>query len=204
MTNVAVISDPAAAEVSLDPIRARLLTELVEPASAAELARRLDVPRQKINYHLKALENHGLIQLVEERPKGNFTERIMRTTADEYLISPQVMGAMTPDPHRSPDRLSARWLLAVTTRMIREVGDLVTGAARTGKRVATFTIDGQVRFASAAERAAFATELTEAITGLVAKYHTDAAPEGRDHRVVVALHAVPPTADSDSTPHAKE
>ncbi|MFD0560227.1 winged helix-turn-helix domain-containing protein [Stackebrandtia endophytica] len=204
MTNVAVISDPAAAEASLDPIRARLLTELVEPASAADLARRLDVPRQKINYHLKALENHGLIELVAERPKGNFTERIMRTTADEYLIAPQVMGAMTPDPDRSPDRLSARWLLAIATRLIREVGDLITGAARTDKRVATFTIDGRVRFASAAERAAFATELTEAVTGLVAKYHTDAAPAGRDHRVIVALHAVPPTTEPDSAPHTKE
>lgn len=204
MTNVAVISDPAAAEASLDPIRARLLTELVEPASAADLARRLDIPRQKVNYHLKALEKHGLIELVAERRKGNFTERIMRTTADEYLIAPQVMGAMTPDPDRSPDRLSARWLLAIATRLIREVGDLITGAARTDKRVATFTIDGRLRFASAAERAAFATELTEAVTGLVAKYHTDAAPTGRDHRVIVALHAVPPTIEPDSAPHTKE
>ncbi|MGH3923523.1 MAG: winged helix-turn-helix domain-containing protein, partial [Pseudonocardiaceae bacterium] len=55
MFNVAVIEDPAAAEVSLDPVRARLLAELAEPGSATMLAARLGLPRQKVNYHLRAL-----------------------------------------------------------------------------------------------------------------------------------------------------
>jgi hypothetical protein len=38
--DVAVIGDPAAAEVSLDPVRARLLAELGEPASVTMLADR--------------------------------------------------------------------------------------------------------------------------------------------------------------------
>jgi hypothetical protein len=54
--------------------------------------------------------------------------------------------------------------------------------------VATFAIDGEVRFASAAARAAFAEELASAVTHLVAKYHDESAPRGRDHRVVVAVH----------------
>ena len=55
MLDVAVIEEPAAAVVTLDPKRARLLSELVEPASAAALAARLGLPRQKVNYHLRAL-----------------------------------------------------------------------------------------------------------------------------------------------------
>ena len=188
MLEVAVIGDPAAAEVSLDPVRARLLGELAEPASATMLAARLGLPRQKVNYHLRALERHGLVELVEERRKGNFTERVLRATAASYVISPAALGAVEPDPARAPDRVSAAWLLAVASRLVRDVGDLIGGAARARQRLATFALDGEVRFASAADRAAFAEELAGAVADLVARYHDQAAPRGRDHRLVVALH----------------
>src|ERR1044072_6399082 len=113
MHDVAVIEDPAAAEVSLDPIRARLLAELSEPGSATMLAAKVGLPRQKVNYHLKTLEAHGLVEMIEERRKGNVNERIMRATAASYVISPTALASVEPDPYRSPDQLSAAWLLAV-------------------------------------------------------------------------------------------
>ena len=67
MHDVEVIEDPAAAAVALDPMRARLLAELVEPGSAATVAARVGLARQKVNYHLKTLEAHGLVELTEER-----------------------------------------------------------------------------------------------------------------------------------------
>ncbi|MFC4003905.1 winged helix-turn-helix domain-containing protein [Prauserella oleivorans] len=188
MHDVAVIDDPQAAEVSLDPVRARLLAELTEPGSASTLAQRLGLPRQKVNYHLRALERHGLVELVEERRKGNVTERMLRATASAYVISPNVLGEVQPDPDDAPDRLSARWLLALASRMVREIGEMITGARQAGKRIATFAIDGKVRFASAADRAAFADDLARAVTTLVAKYHDESAPGGREHRIVVAVH----------------
>lgn len=188
MFEVAVIEDPAAAGVSLDPTRARLLAELAEPGSASTLAAKIGMPRQKVNYHLRALEEHGLVELVEQRRKGNMTERVLRATAASYVISPVALSPLAPDPARSPDRLSARWLLALAAKLVRDVGALVTGAAKAGKRVATFALDGEVRFASAADRAAFVEELTAAVTALVHKYHDEQAPGGRDHRVVVAVH----------------
>jgi DNA-binding transcriptional ArsR family regulator len=188
MRDVAVIDDPAAAEVSLDPIRARLLAELAEPASASMLADRVGLPRQKVNYHLRTLEKHGLVELHEERRKGNMTERVLQATAASYVISPVALAAVEPDPARAPDRLSARWLLALAARLVRDVGELIAGATRADKRVATFAMDGTVRFASAADRAAFAEELADAVTALVSRYHDETARGGRDHRVVVALH----------------
>ncbi|MFD7893824.1 ArsR/SmtB family transcription factor [Streptomyces sp. NPDC059743] len=189
--DVAVIEEPAAAEASLDPIRARILAALAEPGSAAMLAVRLGLPRQKANYHLKELERHGLVELAEERRKGNVTERVYRATAVSYVISPSALAAVSPDPSRSPDQLSARWLLALGARLVQEVGMLLTAAARAGRRVATFGIDTEVRFASAADRTAFAEELTRALAALVGHYHDDAAPGGRSHRVVVGLHQIP-------------
>jgi DNA-binding transcriptional ArsR family regulator len=188
MDDVAVIEDPAAAEVSLDPIRSRLLAELAVPGSATMLAGKVGLPRQKVNYHLRTLESHGLIELVEERRKGNVTERMLQATAASYVISPSAMAAVAPDPSRAPDRLSARWLLAVAARLVRDVGSLVTGATKAQKRVATFALDGEVRFATAADRAAFADDLTAAVTQLVSRYHDEDAPGGRRHRIVVAVH----------------
>ncbi|MFC7383890.1 ArsR/SmtB family transcription factor [Sphaerisporangium rhizosphaerae] len=188
MLDVAVIEDPAAAEVSLDPVRARLLAELAVPGSATTLAAKVGLPRQKVNYHLKTLERYGLVELVEERRKGNVTERVMRATAASYVISPVALAAVAPDPARSPDQMSARWLLAVASRLVRDVGQLITGAAKARQKVATFAIDGEIRFSSAADRAAFARELAEAVTTLVGKYHDEGAAGGRDHRVIVAVH----------------
>jgi DNA-binding transcriptional ArsR family regulator len=188
MLDVAVIEEAETAGVALDPIRARLLALLAEPHSATSLAAIVDLPRQKVNYHLKTLESHGLVELVEERRKGNMTERVLRATAASFVISPSALAAVQPDPERSPDRLSARWLLAVAARLVKEVGQLITGATRAGKPVATFGVDGTVRFASAADRAAFAQELTAAVTALVGRYHDESAPGGREHRVIVAIH----------------
>jgi DNA-binding transcriptional ArsR family regulator len=188
MLDLEVIEDPAVAEISLDPVRSRLLAELAEPASATMLAGKLGLPRQNVNYHLRALEEHGLVELVEERRKGNMTERLLRATALSYVISPAALNGVEPDPSRAPDRLSARWLIAVAAKLVRDVGELMAGASKARKRLATFAMDGEIRFASAADRAAFAEELAAAVTSLVGKYHDEAAPRGRDHRVVVAVH----------------
>jgi DNA-binding transcriptional ArsR family regulator len=185
---IAVIEDPAAAAVSLDPVRARLLAELAIPASASMLADTLAMPRQKVNYHLHALERHGLVELVEQRRKGNMTERILRASAASYVISPSALGRVQPDPERARDQLSARWMLALAARMVRELGELITGAAAAGKSLPAFAMDGRVRFASVSDRAAFAEELATSVTALISKYHDEKAKDGREHRVLLAVH----------------
>ncbi len=197
MLDIQVIDDPAAATVALEPVRSRLLAELAAPASAATLATRVGLTRQKVNYHLHALEEHGLVQLAEERKWGGLTERILVASAASYVVSPGAMGAVAVDPEREVDRLSASYLIAVGARVIREVGDLVRRATTSGLRLATLSVDAEVRFRSAAARAAFSAELTDAITQLVAKYHDESAPGGRPHRLMVMAHPLP-LSQSDS------
>lgn len=212
--DIEVIEDPAAAEASLDPIRTRILMELAQPGSATQLAAKVGLPRQKVNYHLKALERHGLVELVEERRKGNVTERILRASAASYLISPAALASVAPDPHRFTDRFSAFWLLALASRMVQETGRLIAGAAQAKQPLATFAIDGEITFRTAADRAAFAEELGVAVTRLVDKYHdggpagraSASAGGGRKHRLVVALHPSlkTPVTASSTNPPAKE
>ena len=188
MLDVAVISIAEVAESSLDPTRSRLLAALRDPGSATTLAARLDLPRQKVNYHLRELERHGLVELVEERRRGNMTERIMRATAMSYVISPDALGAVAPDPRRGVDQLSARWLLAVASRLVQDVGTLIDRASRARKPLATFTIDTEVTFATPGTRSAFAEELALIVARLVAQYDAPASAGGRPHRIVLALH----------------
>ncbi len=187
MHDVEVIEDPAAAAVALDPTRARLLAELVEPGSAAALATRVGISRQKVNYHLHALEAHGLVELAEERKWGGITERVLQATAATYVVSPAALDESAVDPERA-DRLSARHLIALAGRVVREVGSLDRRAEAAGKRLPTMAIDTEIRFRSPEDRAAFADDLTAAMLELAARYHHD---DGRPHRLVVAAHPKP-------------
>jgi DNA-binding transcriptional ArsR family regulator len=191
LADLEVIDDPAAAVVALDPIRTRLLAALAEPGSAASLASRVGLARQKVNYHLRALEAHGLVRAVEERRWGGLVERRVVATAACYVVSPAALGDAASDPDRASDRLSARYLIALAARVVREVAALVRGSREQGKQLATLALDTEVRFRSPADRAAFTAELTEAIAGLVARYHDAAAPGGRAHRLIVVAHPSP-------------
>jgi len=125
--DVHLIEDPAAATVALGPVRSRLLAEMAAPASAATLAPRVGLSRQKVNYHLRALEAHGLVRLAEERKWGGLTERLLVATAASYVVSPFALGLPAADLSRDIDRLSASYLIALGARVVREVGDLVGG-----------------------------------------------------------------------------
>lgn len=191
MMDVHVIEEPAAAAVALDPLRSRLLSELREPASAATLAGRVGLPRQKVNYHLRTLESHGLVRVASRKQWGGLTERRLVAVAPAYVVSPGALGPAAADPEREMDRLSASYLIALAARAVREVGDLFRRASEAGKHLATLSVDTVIRFRSAEERAAFSHELTAEINRLVAKYHDASAPGGRSHRLVLMAHPLP-------------
>ena len=191
MLELEVIDDPAAAAVALEPVRSRLLAELAQPASAATLATRVGLARQKVNYHLRALEAHGLVQVASTRQWGGLTERLLVASAASYLVSPLALGPAAADPERRADRLSASYLIALAARIVREVASLVRRSEEADKRLATLSIDTQVRFKSAADRAAFTQELTEAVMTLVSRYHDAHDPGGRVHRLVIVAHPRP-------------
>src|SRR5260370_36802319 len=100
MLDIQVIDDPAAATAALEPTRSRLLSELAAPASAATLATRVGLARQKGNYHLRALESHGLVQLAEKRKWGGLAERLPAPPARSPAGSPGAPGPAATAPNR--------------------------------------------------------------------------------------------------------
>lgn len=183
-----MIDQAAAAASMLHPMRLRILDALREPGSASGVARQLGLARQKVNYHLRELEKAGFLEEVEQRRVGNCVERIVRATATHYLINPQLLGAFAADGASIEDRFSSTYLIALAAGAIRDLAALQQRAGASKKRVATFALQADVRFASADDRRQFTEELANAVAKLVAKYHDDDTPGGRTVRFIAGAY----------------
>lgn len=185
---VRVLDDPARIRAALSPLRRRLLGELHEPQSASSLAERLGMPRQRLGYHLRVLEREGLVELVEERQRRGFRERLLRTTARALVVDPQVLERAGQDADEVRDRFSSAYLVATAARLVGDVAALREGAADEGKRLATLTLDTEVAFRSPREMKAFTEELTTRVADLVAAYHRPDDEASRPYRMVIGMH----------------
>ena len=195
VNDVTLLRRPEDVAVLLPPPRIKLLEELQSPDSAAGLSRRMGIPRQKLNYHLRELENAGLVELVEERKRGNCVERVLRASARRYVISPEVLGGLGGDPREIRDHFSSSYLVSGAARAIRDVAEMRELAEEAGQRLATMTIESEVRFADAAHRNSFAKELSDAVAHLIVKYHDAESAEGRAFRLLLAAYPSMPAPD---------
>lgn len=192
---VEVIDGPEAAASMLQSIRLRLLGAFREPASAAAVARRFDLPRQRLGHHVRALEDAGLLRQVGERRTGNFVERLLQSSARGYVIAPQALGEVGAGTGEVRDRFSCEYLLAAAAGILRQVASLRRLADRQGKRVPTLTLETEVNFRDPRAQAAFAEDLAGCLADLVARYHHDG--DGRRFRFTIAGHpALGPVTDA--------
>jgi DNA-binding transcriptional ArsR family regulator len=162
-----------------------MLGFLREPASAAAVARRIGQPRQRINYHLKALEEAGLVQPVATRQNGNFVETLYRAIARSFVIAPEVawQGSRRLDALRSQHSLET--LVALGERLQRDAAELLDRAAFDDEQIASAAVSVDTHFASSEDRAAFMREYLESTSRLLEKY---GAAEGTPYRCVLATH----------------
>jgi DNA-binding transcriptional ArsR family regulator len=193
-----IVRDPGKAAALLQPSRLSVLEHLGEPDSASGVSRKLGLPRQQVNYHLRELEKDGFVEFVEERRKGNCTERLVRATARSYLISPEALGTLGATAEQRRDRFSAAYLVSAAARAIRDLAVLGVRAARAGKRLATLTMETEIRFRSAEERNAFAEDLAAAVARLASRYHDESAPGGRLFRLLVGCYPVITKSEDDA------
>ena len=182
-----VLNDTSQLAAALSPLRMRVLRELHHPESATSLAPRLGLSRQTLNYHLRELEREGFLEVVEERPRRGCVERLLKVTSRAFVVNPALLGPLADDPHQARDRFSSAFLLATATGLIRDVAALIERARAVEQRLATFTMDCEIGFASPAAFKAFTEELASQVATLAAKYDT---ANSRRFHVVVGSHPV--------------
>ena len=188
---ISIIDRTESAAALLSPIRLEILKLLREPDSAANVARRLDLPRQRVSYHVRALKDADLLHDVGERRKGNLVEKLVQSTGRYYLIAPQALGELGANLDAAQDRFSSAYLVGMVSEAVRDLCTLRQRADRAGKKLATLTLQTEVRFASPDAQTAFARELATSLRQLTAKYHRAEDEDGQTFRFVVGGHPAP-------------
>lgn len=185
-----LLRDPDRLRAALSPVRRQILERLRAPGSATGLAAEFGLSRQRLGYHLKALEEAGLVTLVETRQRRGFTERILMTCAEAFLVDPSVIGARSPAPAEAQDRFAADHLISAAAGLVADVGRMQTAAEAEGARLLTFTLEAEVTLARPADLEVYAERLAQAVAAVSAEFN---AKTGRRYRVVAAAHPTPNT-----------
>lgn len=189
---VALVADAPRAGLLLKPLRLKILAEAREPASAATIADRLGLPRQKVNYHVRQLARGGFLKRAGRLRKRGLVEQRYVVTAKAFLLGPGVLGPMSADVAAADDtdKTTAAYLMVLGARMQREAGGAWRQAQAAGARLPVLSLDAEVSFPNTEARARFARALTDAVTRLVAEH---ASPRGAAHpyRLVLGCYPIP-------------
>ena len=194
---VELLEEPDRVRTALSPVRRQLLERLRQPASATKLAAELDTTRQRVNYHLRALEGAGLVELVEERQRRGFMERIVRTRPGAFLVDPAIAApAATParGTAEARDRFAAERLLDTAAGLVRDVARMQAAAAQQGSRLLTFTIETEVALSGPSDLAPFVAALAERVGEVAGAFSVEG---GRRYRVVLGGHPAPRPSERD-------
>jgi DNA-binding transcriptional ArsR family regulator len=192
------VSDgPRVAALVQHPVRRRIIALARTPMSATEMAARLGLTRQRVNYHVRQLERARFLERGERRLRRNMVEQRYIATARSYVIAPALLGPLAPHASDVHDAASAAALFALVSRAQDDLTRVVADAGMQARRVATLSLATDVRFASAEQRAAFTRALEEAIADVVARHtspfvHEDGSPgDGRPYRLFLGCHPIP-------------
>jgi hypothetical protein len=205
--DVAFVRSPEAARSLLDPLRRQILERLGHPGSSSSVAQSLDLPRQRVNYHVRELENGGLLRHVEDRRRGNCVERVVQATAQRYVVDPGVLGTLAPsDPplRGRAESFSSGTLLRSAAQTLRRVGELHDEALGTGRRVPAMCLEARIRFRSPREEIEFAEAMERVLREMTDRYDDPSAEGGRTFRMTVHGHpdAAPPATRAAPVPSA--
>jgi hypothetical protein len=204
LSELETITDRRRAAAVMHPLRPRILHLAATPSSATELAGKLRLPRQVVNYHVRQLAQARFLRRAGQRKKRNLIEQRWVATARAYVLAPDVLGPAAPDWRRIQDAMSAAHLAALAAQMQSDLGTITADAAAAGKRLSTLSVHSELRFESAEQRARFAGALHAAVLDVVARYASPATrPDGtpgtgRPYRLVLGCYPAPSTPSTNA------
>lgn len=199
LPDLEIVTDGNRAHALLDPLRLRLLALAQKPISSAEMATRLRLPRQRVNYHVRRLAEKGFLRRAGRQRKRNMVEQLYVAVARRFLLSPELLSPVEADWRDIPDAASAAHLLALTARVQADVIRGASAARSGGRRLSTLSLKSQFRFENAERRADFARALREALGEAIARHTrpddeppSGSASAGLPYRLVVSCYPLEP------------
>jgi len=187
------VNELGEAAVLLSRLRLQILELAAEPLSSSELAGRLALPRQRVNYHVRQLARAGFLRRAERRRKRNMFEQRYIAGAQGYLLSPELLGAVGANWRAIPDTASAEYLLALVSQVQADLDRAWKRSESTG-RLSTISLKTQFRFESQTDRERFALALRNAILEVVTRHtmpyqRANGEPgPGSPYRLVIACY----------------
>jgi DNA-binding transcriptional ArsR family regulator len=166
------------AEALLRPGRIEILRQLAAPASCTDVAGRLGQAPQKVYYHVKRMEQAGLVDRVAERQIRGITEGIYQAGGSSYWLAPSLVGEI--GRRRAEDEMSLGFLLSLSEQI---QSDLARLAAGTGERP-SLGMSGEVRL-QPERRHEFLADLRGAVQGVLARY---GGPDGVPFKIAFACY----------------
>lgn len=197
-SSLSLLHEPAQAAVLLHhPLRLKILAALLEPDSATGVARRMSLPRQTVNYHVRELARARFLARAGRRRRRHLYEQCYVATARGFILSPDLLGNLAADPAQIVDTFSPNYLLGLASTVQSELGRSLQLASAAGKSLATGSVNAELRFTSPEQRAAFAEELQRALLEVAARHSSpfsnpDGSPaEGHPFRLVAGWYPIP-------------
>jgi DNA-binding transcriptional ArsR family regulator len=167
---VAVLDDPDQVAALAHPLRVAVLEALRAPDSAAGVARTVGETRQKVNHHVRALLDVGLVRSVGERRNGNFVEQLYEAVASTFLVSPRLACHGGPRTEALRSQLPLEQLVQLGERLQRDAVELLDRAAFDGEEIPSLSLEASVRFPDAEARAVFLREYLALVTPLLKRH----------------------------------
>ena len=194
MRELLAIRSVEQARVLLNPIRIKLVELLREPRTCAELASALDLTPQRINNHLKALRDAGLVRIASRRQVRNLVEATYQAEGKAYWLSPRIVREDPPTDRALRDELSLHNLLVTAEEIQEDVAELLS---RTDdEEVPSLGLSIEITLGSAESRNAFTREVLEALRPVVERYQEPQSNEGRGYKLQLLCYPEPnPTKD---------
>ena len=190
MQDVFYIEEMEQAISLLKPIRIEILRRMDEPCTCPILADYFDESPQKIYYHVKALEQAGLVEKVEEKRVRGVVEGYYQAKARSYWLAPHLVGKVG-EKKLSRDQQNLQVLLSLAEEVHDDLGKLAN-RAKAGQDVPSLSLSAHIHLPDGDRRAEFLEELALVFQSLARKYGTpplDASLENAEgYRLVLACY----------------
>ena len=186
MQDVFYIEEIEQATALLKPMRVEILRRLDEPRTCPQLAGFFGESAQKIYYHIKALEQVGLVEKTDERRVRGAVEGHYQAAAKSYWLAPSLVGQIGGE-QVAENQSNLRLLLSMTEDVQADLGKL---GRLVDIEIPSLGLSAQIELTDAATRSAFMKDVQNAFQGLAEKYGaaTDVASDTEMYRLALMVY----------------